>query len=297
MKFPLDYELKPLSEVGYKYIQPLFGLTKVHSEESGGVKLRGKDVRLAVIEHNFNREHEAFRGTNISVHDCSGENRDHGTTVLGIAIGQEFANFPGGMAPDASVSVFGITDYESFLAALRSISSGNYDVVCFPYGGDSPPLKSVDDDIRREIRNLSKNTSIFAAAGNDGNQLPLTYPACLPEVISVGSLHVNAKLARNARKKGVDVYCYGDGVVVPCRSGRELKVGHGSSIATAVAAGLACLAIQCAKQYGNTTLFYVDKMKAMLNEKMRARGEEHAFDTSAEFLVKAFQDRRALEAL
>ena len=64
------------------------------------------------------------------------------------------------------------------------------------------------------------------------------------------------------------MYCYGDGVVVPCGNGGELKVGHGSSIATAVS-GLACLAVQCAKWYGDKTLFYDDKMKTMLNEKMR----------------------------
>ncbi len=52
------------------------------------------------------------------------------------------------------------------------------------------PCAWVDDALARAIRQLSRLGVIFvAAAGNDGMKGALRYPACLPEVISVGATY------------------------------------------------------------------------------------------------------------
>lgn len=52
------------------------------------------------------------------------------------------------------------------------------------------PCDSLDDPLTRAIRLLRQKGVVFvAAAGNDGRKNALRYPACLPEVISVGATY------------------------------------------------------------------------------------------------------------
>ena len=91
-----------------------------------------------------------------------------------------------------------------------------------------------------------------------------------------------------ARTKGVDVYCYGDGVVAPVGCGEQLGRVDGSSMATPAVAGLACLALQCAQKQGYNGLCHVEKMKKVINVRMRDGQEMYALNP-APFLLRAFR--------
>ena len=107
-------------------------------------------------------------------------------------------------------------------------------------------------------------------------------------MLSVASLTPGARPADNARTNGVDVYCYGDGVAAPSGYGEELSEVSGSSMATPAVAGLACLALQCARKQGYDGLRYVDKMNKVINVNMRKGQDEYAL-TPAPFLLQAFK--------
>lgn len=64
---------------------------------------------------------------------------------------------------------------------------------------------SLDDPLTRAIRLLRQKGVIFvAAAGNDGRKNALRYPACLPEVISVGATY---DLAGSVQFDNDQVFC------------------------------------------------------------------------------------------
>lgn len=273
----------------------LLQLENVHSQG-----ITGKDIRLAIIERNVNPNNPTFKDLNITVQDYTGGNVDreweainHGTSVVGVAVGKDFKivdkYYPGGVAPGALVTLFIISsEHSSLLQALNGVASLaiGFDVVSISCGSDKEP--DIDTEIREVIDTLKhQKTCIFAASGNDGNQKHVQYPARLPNVISVGSLTVHANLAENARSKGIDVYCYGDGVMAPWGGG--INVLTGSSFATPAVAGLACLALQCAKKHRYEKLHLKDKMMHMLNYEMRARGQVHKFEPE-DFLSQAFKD-------
>lgn len=130
---------------------------------------------------------------------------DHGSHVAGIALGQESnsINFPNGVAPGAdiaSIMVFhdndGISeahasDLISGLEYVADTIASNHDVVAvnMSLGGapfenncdDSSPVKPFVNDLR------SKGIVPVAATGNDGSSEEVSAPACVSNVVAVGS--------------------------------------------------------------------------------------------------------------
>lgn len=280
----------------------LLQLASVH--EMG---IKGSGTRLAIIECGCNYTHESLRGKitiaplsqGFNLPNTFNENFQHGTAVAGIAAGRPYEHgnnkFPGGVAPEADVTMFriDINNFNTVYQALDQISKGPvFDVVSISLGIYDKVELSMEKKFRDVISQLRvKGTVIFVASGNIGNRGNVAFPAYLDGVISVGALDSNAKLHPTARDKGVDIYCYGE-VIAP-RLGATSGTGElcrmcGSSFATPAAAGLACLAIQCAKKWNYEELKHKDKILTMFNEKMQARGKTNVLEPS-DFLIAAFQ--------
>ena len=321
-----DYKLEPLADdYVERFTVSLLHLEKLRPNHPNHPNppraITGAGTNLAIIEAKYNCKHPSLAKLNLSgpayVPDALDEHAfNHGTSVVGIAAGTDSAfvnqrgesiRYLGGVAPGANVSVFPITnDYQSLLKALQDIKGYQeglgikFDVVSISYGGHNDPADMVDKEIRSIINHLNEQgTAFFVAVGNDGDHRRVRYPARLPNVISVASTTVNAHLADTARREGVNVYCYGDGVVAPVASGNGIAKVSGSSMATPAVAGLACLAFECARRHPRKyeRLHLKDKMEKMLNEKMRVGGNLYAFDPEVKFLREAAKSVSAFKEL
>ena len=305
--------LKPLESLpSGRFMHTLLGLEEVHSPQNKlKTAITGEDVHVAIIEQGYNWCHATFGGnaTAGAVVPNDGpsiDEVDHGTAVAGTVVGKgfwsksDYGMYPGGVAPGAKMTVF--SGYErngkSLLGLLQSIDSGceKFQVIVVSCGGEEPDSATYEatDAITKKLSD--EGTVIFAASGNDGDQIPMPFPASLHSVISVASLTTSAKIADKAKESNVDVYCYGEEIIVPYGTNNCLKVCSGSSIATPAVAGLACLAFECARKSGYTGLHRIEKMKAMLNKAMREGGEKHVL-RPARFLLDAYADKAYFEKL
>ena len=279
-----------------------FSFSLLKLKEVRAAKITGDKIRLAIIEENYNSEHASLAGLNLPDRGYNSEDDsfDHGTSVVGIAAGKEFTltegeeslTYPRGVAQGATVEVFPITSREdpsSLLTALTAIASGpKFDVVSISFGFAEEPKKFAEE-IRKQVNDLISNgTIIFAAAGNNRDHSYVRYPASLRNVLSVASLTPGAELSKHARTKDVDIYCYGHNVAAPSGCGEQLSVVDGSSMATPAVAGLACLALQCAQKQDYNGLCHVEKMKKVINVKMRDGQEMYALNPSP-YLLRAFK--------
>ena len=162
---------------------------------TGGAKLRtanltGSGVRVGVIDSGVDKAHIGFnnkvtvqkwyrKGTPL-------EEDDHGTHVAGTIHM---------MAPDAEIydyRVFGsrgcVSVTEAVATAIREAADANCQVINMSLGGPypEPAIKSAVEYA------ASKGTIIVCAAGNEGDNNPLTnersYPAFYEECISVAAV-------------------------------------------------------------------------------------------------------------
>ncbi|OGF53979.1 MAG: hypothetical protein A2Z21_05170 [Candidatus Fraserbacteria bacterium RBG_16_55_9] len=150
---------------------PLIGVDRVHRE----LTITGSGVGVFVLDDWTVSEH-------------------------GFAHGQAVEDIIRAVAPDAKLwsckLSFSRATAQDFASCLLKIDRERLPIrvvnMSFSVGEQvfSKPCDSLDDSLTRTIRYLSQKGVIFvAAAGNDGRKDALRYPACLPEVISVGATY------------------------------------------------------------------------------------------------------------
>jgi len=151
---------------------PLLGVDRVHQEH----KITGSDVGIFVID-DWSLNEEGFI---------------HGQAVLEIL--QAVA--PGAEVWSCKLVFPKVTELD-FVLCLQRIVRERLPIrvvnMSFAVGHElfQKPCGSITDSLlAREIRQLSQKGVIFvAASGNDGRKDSLRFPACLPEVISVGATY------------------------------------------------------------------------------------------------------------
>lgn len=234
---------------------------------------------------------EEQTGSGAGIH-CTGDFCDHGTHVAGIVAGNsdEFS----GVAKDAtilSVQVFSLLHSEDicYKSGLRSPCSVTYDrdvirgleyvyqqrdshqiaAINLSIGGgeyssveacdqeeDLLPMKAIVDNLR------SAGIPTIAAAGNNGNGDALAAPACLSNVISVGSTRDNDAVSSFSNTAAfLDLFAPGAQITSSVPGG-SYKAMDGSSQATPHVAG----AWAVLRSYAPTNTTNIDTVLLKLQE-------------------------------
>jgi len=179
--------LEPFHELRAQLAEslPLIGVDRVHRE----LGITGSGIGVLVI--------------------------DDWTEKEGFAHGQAVADVVEATAPGASIWLckldFSQTTAEEITSCLREAVRRDQTIrvvnLSFAVGDRafSRPCGFIEDPLAQTIRELSRRGMIFvAASGNDGLRGALRFPACLPEVISVGATY---DLSGPVEFEGERVHC------------------------------------------------------------------------------------------
>lgn len=190
-------------ESGYQWQHKFVG-----SATAWAAGYTGKGVKVGVIDSGILNSHVEFSGRlvkHMSIVSGSSSTSDangHGTHVSGI-IAANVNNKKGGagIAPDASLYVYGVTDANGSVAVgatIRAINQAVKDgvaVVNMSIGG--PFYNGLEE---QAMTNACENgVALFAAAGNETSN-GYAYPASYKNVCSIASLD------RNGKKSGYTNY-------------------------------------------------------------------------------------------
>ena len=197
----------------------------------------------------------------------------HGTNCATIAAGVPFGEFRGGVAPAASlaccrVSPDGKDFYEQgIVSALDYILEQNVGagyIISMSFG-----CEKLHGDITKRIDMLTERKVVcVAAAGNDGPCEQVNFPACLGNVISVGSCKSTGQKSDFNNLGNIDICAPGENLVP-----EKLK---GTSYAAPAIAGIIALLMQQAKNIGDPKMFEsicdVNVLRKILTYDLKARG-------------------------
>jgi subtilisin family serine protease len=174
--------------------------------------LRGTGRKIAILDTGIYASHPDFQGKNIIWSDevnfrsTPYDDNGHGTHVASIAAGSSLGNNYFGIAPGADLLITKVCDYRGgcelakIADALWSLTNFNPDVVSMSLilqeGREIPidwcncntpnhDVQDVCDAISQLINN--NDVMVVASAGNEGPFAHISFPACINEVIAVGS--------------------------------------------------------------------------------------------------------------
>ena len=200
------------------------------------------------------------------------EDKDHGTYCATIATGAPYGDFRGGVAPAASFVCCRVSpDGKDFceqgvVNALDYIL--NHDVGAGYVISMSFGCEKLLDNITKRINELTgRKVVCVAAAGNDGQPEQVKFPACLGNVISVGSCKSTGQPSEFNNIGNIDVYAPGENLVPD-----KIK---GTSFAAPAIAGIIALLMQQANNIGDPEMFAnicdVNVIRKILTYDLKAR--------------------------
>ncbi len=175
-----------------------FGVSAINWQPQLAACARG--IKIGIIDTGVDAKHPAFAGVHFKHADFVPSNskkpsNHHGTGVFSLLAGNPRSSTPG-LVPDATF-LFGdaffadrngnaMSDTVTMLKALNWLKGAGVDIANLSFAG--PP----DDLVHDAIRELAKTgTVILAAAGNEGQDAPPSYPAAYKEVIAVTAVDRN----------------------------------------------------------------------------------------------------------
>lgn len=233
-----------------------WGIKKIGAPKLWG-ETRGKGVKVAVIDTGILRSHPDLRGRVKGGVDLIGGklpggqgNGGHGTHVAGIIAALDNRIGVVGVAPKASlydVRAFGLDGEGELATIVKGIDwaiANKVDIINMSFGipVDSPALHAA---VKRAS---AAGICLIASAGNSGKELD--FPARYPEVIAVGAIDEQGKLAEfSARGQGLDVTAPGVNILStwPKKTYKKLS---GTSMAAAHISGLAALQLAESRKKG-----------------------------------------------
>ena len=273
----LSYACRSVSEA--------WKLTTLDNIYLGDKELNGSGTTIAILDTAI--DNSCFttkqKFSHIQFHDFLKNvplsSRDHGTICSAVAVGSPYVtssgvSIPKGVAPGAYLVVYRIADKgncdtNAILNALedikQNVSKGGIkvDVVSISYDLDEKD----EAEIYRKVGELTElGITFVAAAGNRGHyQTHACIPAHFDNVISVGALDGNGKLAPYTPPVELDVYAPG-----------EYQGYEGTSFAAPAVAGLVLLLKQWADFIGSPAkenINRVDILRKIFTEDMFVRSD------------------------
>ncbi|WP_299554748.1 S8 family serine peptidase [uncultured Tateyamaria sp.] len=180
------------------------------------------DVRIGMVDTGINVDHEAFAGSNLTVHRMSDDRLDpsraiHGTSVAAILIGAPESRSPG-LLPDAALLAVDAfyragaderADAFSIAAGIDWLRVRDVDLLNLSLAGsENTVLKDAIDRI------VAEDVLVIAAAGNNGPHSAPAYPAAYETTLAVTAVDAGGTVYRRAGQgphidlaaPGVDVW-------------------------------------------------------------------------------------------
>jgi subtilisin family serine protease len=248
---------------------PLIGANEIWNyHDKNGKSLTGNGVKIAIIDTGVNYNHPDLRDNYVGGYDFVNNDNDpmddhgHGTHCAGIALGSgEFSNYKiVGVAPQASLYSYkvmnsnGEGDVSYLLSAMQQAAEDDVDIISLSLGNknsmaspDSLLCQAADDAVEAGI-------IVVAAAGNDGEEGPISSPGCARKVICVGATDNYDNIASFSSRGPVYLerggYIIKPDVVAPgisiksCSLLQGYTTNSGTSMATPHVAGSAAIVLQ-----------------------------------------------------
>lgn len=217
----------------------------------------GQGITIAIIDTGIQTSHPDLKdriigGKNFTTEDNSNPNifedyNGHGTHVAGIVAATQNGSGIVGVAPKANLLILkaldknGAGSYSGIISAIQFAVSKKVDIISMSLGGPTPNTQ-LYNAIKLAVQN---NISVVCAASNEGDGNVLTnefaYPACYPEVISVGAVTAQRTVATFSNSNNqVDLIAPGVDILSTfLRSGYATL--SGTSMATPYVAGALAL--------------------------------------------------------
>jgi thermitase len=225
-----------------------WALERIHALSSTWRMDGGAPVLVAVLDTGIDKNHEDLCGKVVAEVDLSdspttADVYGHGTPIAGI-IAADVDNGLGitGLAPECLLINVKVADDDG-RCRLSALAAGI--IWAVDYGARviniSIEIKESTPDLEKAIDYAwNKGALVIAAAGNDGNSLPV-FPAACENCLAVTAIQENGTLAPLANygdwvdvaAPGMDIYS-----TLP---GNRYGYKHGTSFATAYVSGLAAV--------------------------------------------------------
>lgn len=205
-------------------------------------------VKVGMIDTAINTRHPAFANNKIETKNFVEEfdtPRAHGTAVAGILIGQNEKLTP--LLTNANLFAASVfyprNDYAqgatmmNLVRALNWLVEKKVRVINMSLAGPENKILSLAIQ-----KTLQTDTTIVAAAGNEGPAAPAMYPAAYQDVIAVTAVDRNQKIYRWANRGNYIDFAAQGVAVFTARSGGDFGNETGTSMAAPlVTAAVACL--------------------------------------------------------
>lgn len=218
------------------------GVQYINAPEQWQQGRTGKDVVIAVIDTGVDYNHPDLRANIIGGKDFTGkgdymDGNSHGTHVCGTIAAANNGSGIVGVAPDAKILALkalddnGAGDMSNVIAAIKYATDYGVDIISMSLGGPGSPA------LHRAVKDaVAKGIILICAAGNEGDGDPnteeLSYPGAYAEVIEVGAIDFNGKLAYFSNTNHeVDILAPGVNILSTYPNGQYAKL-DGTSMAT-----------------------------------------------------------------
>lgn len=206
-----------------------FGVSVINWRPQLATCARG--IKIGVIDTGVDSTHPAFENVRFEHQDFVPKGKkkpsnQHGTGVFSLMAGNPGSSTPG-LVPDARFYVGdaffadrngnAMSDTMTMLKALDWLKKARVDIANLSFAGPS------DELVHEAIRDLARTgTVVLAAAGNEGQDAPPSYPAGYEEVVAVTAVDRNlAPYAYANRGKYIDVAAPGVDVWTALPNRRE----------------------------------------------------------------------------
>ncbi|MBD3247018.1 S8 family serine peptidase, partial [Candidatus Pacearchaeota archaeon] len=258
---------------------PLINADYIHETQFKNNNLKGKNQTICVIDTGVDYTHPALSGRVISgwnyVNNDSNymDDEGHGTHVAGIMASNDTTYT--GVAPEANIVAIkacnsaGGCRTDNVIKGvdwcISNSSKYNISVISMSLGSEKTYSSECgDSEWNNAVNNaLAKNILILAASGNNGASNGITWPACVPNITSVGATTNSDEIFINTNTDEIlDLLAPGENIKSTVFN-NQFDSNTGTSMATPHVAGVAALIYQDAKLAGiNITSQEVrDRMK------------------------------------
>lgn len=204
---------------------------------------RGTGISILVLDTGYS-EHEYIKKNIVECKNFTNEidykdNNGHGTFVIGEILQ---------VAPNSKIYVGKVLDdkgngsYDSIINGLKWGIELGVDIINMSLGA----TKDTNELYITVKEAINKGISIVCSAGNNGDGNPntdeLEYPACYEEVINVGAIDINKKIAPYSNSNTyVDLCAVGTDITSTYKEGNKWCRCSGTSMSTPIVSGFLAL--------------------------------------------------------